>query len=826
MTTLLQDLRYSFRQIRRSPGFFAAAVLLIALGVAANTLIFTLVEAVLLRPLPVRDPQNLVQLFELRPRLPAYPVFDYGLLRQIAAQSSTVTDVIGQLEDVEPLERGGVIERIHSQRVTDDFFRLLGVPATLGRVLGDGDDNVAVLSYGYWARSFGSDPGALGQTIRIQGHAFRIVGVASARFVGTTVDSGPDLWVPMRSTRYFSADPNRPANPNFDMNEASMEILARLRPGIELARAQAEVSALWSRYNQQNMPRDAQQRQVEAESRMENRSIARVRSPLRDQSSSALALLMAGTGLLLLMVSANVGGLLLARASAREKETAVRLAIGASRWQIARLCFTESLILAAAGGVLGTLAAYATLPLLMGWLPPARGIGLDLTEIRVRALELHPNWKVAAFGADVCALAAVLPAIVPAWRSSRRDLWTALKITAGDAALRRFESALCGVQIALCTLLLVFAGLVTRTLSNLRNADKGIDPAHIAIFSIDPVIARYTSAQAFTLRKRLLEGAQALPGVDAAAIANYPLMRGIGWGGWAIFPDRPPEGALNTSRNMVTRVYFETLGIRVVSGRSFNSTDSLARKPAPVVVNQAFVRKFYPGRNPLGQVFAQGRRWVAPEFEIIGVVNDTKYRSMREVPPPIYYSEGPGPDEFPGSFVLHVRAHGDPRALIPSIRQLLASIDPRLPLYEVATLTEEIDRSLWQERLLVALASCFGAFAVMLSAIGLYGILAYFVASRRREIGLRMALGAEPVHVGRLLARQLMPTLIVGLAGGAALSLAAGTWVRGVLYDVSGFDARSIVTALVTVLAVAIASAASPALRAVRVDPASTLRQE
>jgi predicted permease len=419
---------------------------------------------------------------------------------------------------------------------------------------------------------------------------------------------------------------------------------------------------------------------------------------------------------------------------------------------------------------------------------------------------------------------------VPAWRSSRRDLWTALKPTIGDSAHRRFQSALCAVQVALCTVLLVFAGLVTRTLSNLRAADKGIDPAHIAIFSIDPRIARYTSPQAFTLRKRLLEGAQSLPGVDAAAIANFPLMRGIGWGGWAIFPDRPPEGVLNTSRNMVTRDYFDTLSMHFISGRGFDlslgSIDSRVRKPAPVVVNQAFVRKFFPGRNPLGQVFAEGRQWVAPEFEVIGVVNDTKYRSMREVPPPVYYSEGPGPDAFPDSFVLHVRAHGDPRTLIPSIRQLLASIDPRIPLYEVATLTEEIDRSLWQERLLVALASCFGTFAIVLSAMGLYGILAYFVASRRREIGLRMALGAEPVHVGKLLAKQLMPTLIGGLAGGAALSLAAGTWVRGVLYDVGGVDARSVVTALAAVLAVAIVSAATPALRAIRVDPASTLRQE
>ncbi len=319
MTTLLQDLRYSGRQMRRSPGFFAAAVLLIALGVAANTQIFTLVEAVLLRPLPVRDPQRLVQLFELRPKLPPDPVFDYGFLRLIAEQSSTVTDVIGQLEDIEPLERGGIVERVHSQRVTDDFFRLLGVPAALGRVLADGDDRVAVLSHGYWVRGFGSDPGAVGQTVRIQGHAFQVVGVVSERFVGTIIDSGPDVWIPLRSTRGFSANPDVPGNPNFDMNNAGMEILARLRPGVELASAQTELAALWKRHNEQATPRNPSQERLFAETRFEVRSIARGGSPLRDQSSTALALLLAGTGLLLLMASANVGGPA-ARASQRAGE--------------------------------------------------------------------------------------------------------------------------------------------------------------------------------------------------------------------------------------------------------------------------------------------------------------------------------------------------------------------------------------------------------------------------------------------------------------------------------------------------------------------------
>ncbi len=492
------------------------------------------------------------------------------------------------------------------------------------------------------------------------------------------------------------------------------------------------------------------------------------------------------------------------------------------------MCFTESLILAVSGGVLGTLASYATLPLLVRWLPPARGIGVDKAEIRTRALELHPDVRVAAFGAAVCLLVAVLAAVVPAWRSSRRDLWAGLRITTGGAGQRCFQSVLCSVQVALCTLLLVFAGLVTRSLSNLRAAETGIDQEHVAIFSVDPRVARYTTQEAWLLRMRLLEGAQALPGVDAAAIASRTLMRGTGFVSIAIFPGRPPEALPNTSANVVTPEYFDAMGIHFVAGRAFDPSGSQPRNPAPVVVNRAFARHFFPGQNAIGQIFTTDPKyfWTASQLQIVGVVTDTKYRSLREVSPPIYYRAGFGPNDFPGTFVLHVRAHGDPRALIPSVRQLLASIDPRLPLYEVATLTEEIDRSLWQERLLVALASCFGAFAIVLSAIGLYGILAYFVASRRREIGLRMALGAAPADVGWLLARQLIPTLIAGLAGGAALSLAAGTWVRGVLYDVDGFDARSMVTALMAVLTVAIASAASPALRAVRVDPASTLRQE
>jgi hypothetical protein len=295
----------------------------------------------------------------------------------------------------------------------------------------------------------------------------------------------------------------------------------------------------------------------------------------------------------------------------------------------------------------------------------------------------------------------------------------------------------------------------------------------------------------------------------------------------AVFPGQKGDGFNNTSMNFVTPEYFGVMGIRLLAGRGLSKTDVAEEgKLKKVVVNQAFVQRFLAGQNPIGQQFATGREFVKPEFEVAGVVNDTKYRSLREVPPPIYYEPGFGPKAYPDTFVLHVRTHGDPHSLIQPMRKLVQSLDPEMPFYQVATLSEEIDRSLWQERLMVALGSCFGLFAMTVSAIGLYGILAYFVTGRRREIGLCMALGAESSHVIRLVAKQLVPTMAAGLLGGVTLSFLAVTWVRSLLYGVQPFDPWSMSAALLLMVAVGIAAAAVPVLRAMRVDPASTLRQE
>jgi hypothetical protein len=303
-------------------------------------------------------------------------------------------------------------------------------------------------------------------------------------------------------------------------------------------------------------------------------------------------------------------------------------------------------------------------------------------------------------------------------------------------------------------------------------------------------------------------------------------MRGIGLGNAIVFPGEKGDGVINTSTNFVSAEYFEVMGMHVLAGRGFGETDIEEEgKLTKVIVNETFVQRFLSGQSPLGRQFSNGKEFVKPRFEIIGVVNDTKYRSLREVPPPIYYTCAFGPKAYPDAFILHVRTHGDPRAIIQPMRKLLQSIDSTVPFYQVATLSEEVDRSLWQERLLVALASSFGIFAMTLSAIGLYGILAYFVTGRRREIGLRMALGAESGHVIWLVIRRVLPTLVVGILGGAILSVLAGVWVRSLLYGVQPFDAWSTSAALLLLAAVGIGAAAAPALRAIRVDPASTLRE-
>jgi predicted permease len=488
-----QDFRYGLRQIRHSPGFFAVAALLLVIGIAASTQIFALVDALLLRPLPVSNPQNLVQLFEQQARRPADPYFDYRFYSQVARYSSTLFKVVGQIDTTRALEQRGHAERIHVVATTGDFFRNLGVTPMLGRVLVSGDDHAVVLSYACWSRSFGRDPNVVGQIVRLQGHAYTVAGVTEQGFTGTTLDNSPDLWMPFANQHDFERIPDS------TLDHYVIEIIARLRPGVSERQAQRETAALWTRYLQEAEIGNPTGYSGLNRGELEVHSIMHGVSPMRNQSQSALVLLLAGTGLLLLMVCANVGGLLLSRATARERETAIRIALGATRWRIMRRWLVESLLLTVVGGAAGAFIAYARMPLLMRWMPPAHGIGFDPGEMRTLDLYLLPDLRVAAFVFVVFAVTAALCALAPAWRSSCPDINIAQKSTIGDRRTRLFQSVLCGFQIALCTTLLVSAGLITRSLANLRASDAGFDRDHVTVFSIDPHVRGYDSQQTWSL---------------------------------------------------------------------------------------------------------------------------------------------------------------------------------------------------------------------------------------------------------------------------------------------------------------------------------------
>ena len=815
------NLRFALRQIRRSPGFFAIAASLIAVGIAATSGIFALVDVLLLRPLPVRDPQTLVQLFEQQPKRPAGSFFNYRFYQQLASSSSTLSDFIGQIDTTRAIERSGVAERVHTAAVTESFFRGLGVQPFLGRVLVSGDRHVAVLSYLYWSRSFGRNAKVLGQTVRLQDHPYLIVGVTPEAFNGTSVDSSPDLWMPYADLPELSRTPS----PN--LTNYAIEIIARLRPGVSAIQAEQEAAAFWNKYMQQSSLTSADDYRGLKRGRLVVKSISRGLSPMRVKSGTALILLLAGTGLLLLMVCANIGGLLLSRAIAREKETSIRLALGASKAAILRQWLLESLLLTGMGGCVGLVLAYVSMPILISWLPPTPGLGLDPAELRASALHLSLDFRVAAFSITLCLFTALLCALAPAWRSSRPDMNIALKGTVGDRKTRVLQSALSALQIALCTTLLVSAGLIIRSLSNLRTSNPGFDGEHVIEFSIDPHVAGYDSQRTWLLQQRLLNGVRKLPGIAGAALANRGLMRGIGLGNSVVFPGQRGTGIVNTSVNTVTPEYFDVLKMHLLAGRNLGPLDIWEEgKLNRVVVNEAFVRIFLNGRNPIGETFGTGQQFIKPEYEIVGVVNDAKYRSMREIPPPTFYQHGFGPNAYPDAFILHVRSYGDPHAMIAPVRQLLQSIDPRLPPYRVATLEEQVDQSLWEERMLVILTSYFGAFALLLSAIGLYGTLANFVARRERDIGVRMALGATARQVIWLVGRRVVPILGVGVSGGLALAWLASTSIRSFLYGVQPVDLVSSLTASSLLIVIGVVGALVLSLRAIRVDPSTTLRQE
>jgi predicted permease len=776
----------------------------LALGIGLNGAIFMLLDAFLLRPLPVKNPQNLVRVVQVVRNIGRRSYYRYDTFTALEQKSTSLFDVFGYADWNVAVRDSSGASRIRAQVVTGRFFTALGVQPLLGRVLTEADafGNSAsppvVLSYAYW-HGHRKD---LGEILMLEDRPFTIVGVMPKSFNGIDVETTPDVRVPL-------AEPFR---------KLEYALAARLRPGISLESARAETESI------ANAVMDIKERTEVRDEHLEIEPAAKGVSLIRPKFATGLVLLMCGVGLLLLMICANAGGLLVARASARQSETAVRLAIGATTGRLVRQWLTESFVLSGIGGLLGIAIAIAAAPLLVRSLPSLRDLGANALTLSV---DLHPDARLIFFAIGLCAVCALFAGFPAAVQGIRGSLHLSLK-AARSAGRQPLRWILVALQIGLCTFLIAGAALLTATFRHLRALDPGFDRDHVITFSMDPSMARYSPQQAADLEARLVARVCEIPGVRSASIAMIGLMHGTGMKTTVAAAGQitPRSDFMNTSLNFVSPEYFETMGIPILEGRNFR-TDEPQTKPETVIVNLAFARRFFPATGPIGQRFGFGTdKAVSGDNIIVGVVGDAKYRSLRESIPPTFYHLRRRDSESANPFILHVRTNGRPEGIIQIVRGALNSMDPRLPFYEIRTLAEEVDRTLWAERLLAWLSGVFALIAAVLAVMGVYATLAYAIAQSRREIGIRVALGAQTGDVLRLLSSRPLRVAGLGVILGVAAFYAVTPAFKSVLYEVQPADPMTLGGTALLVLAIATAATLVAVWEALSVDPSVVLRDE
>jgi predicted permease len=863
MNTLWQDLRYGLRMLVRNPGFTAVAVLTLALGVGANTALFSIVDSVLLKKLPVKEPDRLV-LFgwhastdfnpggyngsssrDPKTGLVMRTSFPLQTVTRFREQQGVLSDVFGSGFVNMNLNADGQAEVVQGQAVSGNYYAALGVPAFLGRTINDSDDNaaaapVAVLTHRYWQRRFAGDRGVVGKQVNLNNVAFTIIGVTPPGFVGTNqLSQSEDVSIPIAWEPTVSADRSR-------MKGAGiwwLKLMGRLKPGATVDQARATLENVFQQSALEH--RLARETQARAEAKtlqnptpaLQPKDYPRLAADSGSQGdmnarqffARPLRLLMGVVGLVLLIACANVANLLLVRASSRRKEIAVRLAVGASRWRLIRQLLTESIMLAAFGGALGILFAL--------WLKDSLLATSDWAGGETSPISPQLDLRVLGFTLALTLLTGIAFGLVPALRATHVDLTPSLKDSgkSSSAGSRSFLSkSLVVAQVSISMLLLIGAGLLVRTLLNLQRVETGFNASNLLLFRVEPGLIGYKDERLRNLYKQMSEHLEAVPGVRSVTFSRVPLLARSSSSRDFYLPNSGaagPDGTVKASGDVyvhqVRENFFEAMEIRLLLGHGFTTQDD-AKAPRVAVVNQTFAGKYFPNENPIGKRFGFDSKKVS-EVEIIGVTRDAKYASQRDETVPTAYLAWQQELRSMGSLVFEVRTDGEPTSFIPAIRQTVHDVDSNLPLKDVKTQIKQADETLAMERLFAKLMSLFGLLAQQLASIGLYGVMAYTVSQRTHEIGIRMALGAGRSRVLKMIVSQGMTLTLIGVAlglGGAYVLTKYLETLTSMLYGVQPRDPLTFGVVAVLLTVVALIACLVPARRATRVEPMEALRYE
>jgi predicted permease len=835
----MRRIRFAVRALARTPIVTLVVVLSLGLGIGANTSIFSILYQIVLRSLPVQDPEHLVLLTSpgnLKNGRSSTDnsgdmdsVFNYRMFRALEKQPQALSGVAGFRNFGANVAYGTQTISGSTMVVSGNYFPLLGVQPLIGRLIGPGDDHdgagnpVAVLGYGYWNDRLGGPTTVLNQPVRVNGQVFTIVGVAPRGFNGLTLGQQPEVYVPIA----FKPEMTPGWDGTDKVDDYWVYLFGRLKPSVRKEQAESALNTVYSGVVEEQAKlmgrRDPDYLKRFLKGRITLRDGRQGQSAVRDEGRIQVFILMGATVLVLLIAMANAANLMLARSAQRRKELAIRAALGAGRRDIMGQLLTEALLLAAAGGIAGLLCAYWTLRLL--------ATQLQSGDAPSYVFETGLQWPVLLFCLGVSLLAGLLFGLYPAWEAARTSVSTNLKdastqttATTGSARMRKV--LVCG-QVAVSALLLIPTGLFLKSLVNLLHVDLGIRTENLITFGISPDLNGYSPDRARALFERVEQEIAATPGVNGVTAAKVPLIGGDNWGNDLAVEgySRDPNADTNSLFNLVGPGFFGRMGVPLIAGREFTDRDNLGA-PKVAVVNEQWAKHFFGNQNPVGRHFGtDGPGSKALDVEVVGVVKDTNYSSVKQKPPRLYYLAYRQSKDI-GNMSFYVRTALPPAQMFAELRRLLTSLDRDLPVKNLRTLDDQVQLNVRSDRLVFQLAGTFAVLATTLAMLGLYGVMAYSVTRRTREIGIRLALGADTSGIRMMIMREVMFIFGTGLVIGVPLSLAVARLAESQLFGVKAFDTAVILGAILALLLAAVAAGYIPTRRATRVNPVQALRYE